>query len=985
MEVYRFCIIACLFLVIFSPSVTAVDTMFRADPQHTGIFDGRGVVNSNISVWRFVTGGVVSSSPAIADGSVFFGSDDGNLYAVDAATGEEKWHFLTGKGVASSPAIVQGVVYAGSYDNNLYAVDAVTGRERWRFKTASFVTSSPTVSDGIVYFGSDDDHLYAVNAATGTVKWAFATESDVSSTPAVSGGMVFVGSNDKNLYAINTATGMQQWEFRTRSYIQSSPAVGNGIVYVGSNDNNVYALDAMTGTEKWRFATGGAVTSSPAVSQGVVYVGSHDTNLYAVDAVSGRERWRFATGNIVSSSPAIADGVIYFGSLDGRLYAIDAVTGIVNWQFSTGRGIYSSPAVADGMVYVGSYDKNLYAVGGKSAAAILAAAAIPTAVSTLSGTQVPLTVITPVPPVNGVGDLPVLPDGIMLLAAVLLTGAGGFLLLQYRKSPEKNSENPPPVTTSGREPVSRPVTGQIPSSAPDAVPPVPGRDIETPSDTATPPSSVADPGRKRPAQVGDTGTPLHGQPVQIPVQDSRQQPDVDEAGAAATPEPLPPASDPFPARLLAIQTRAATLALFFPALAPLVTRSQDLYRENKKDEALKAAEEAESATESLAYCESELALWKEEGYECARLELLKAERAETIISAFRAFEQAVLETEKIQKDLEIIKRRHPSVIMQAGFPAAVSSLEHNLTQPDNVRTAGFQFRQLTHDIELFIQDQERRERHIRNGVSMVREKISDPTILTKTERVITALRSGDVPAAELLFRELAADQASLLHEREKSMRDNGVVIPADLSAFPEPESAEYAAHLLRIMTRLRNLDSLQELFTKATVMREMVKDKTLLLLYDQGRYEEFIKRCEEEAQSAKNKPLIFISAKSEDYEYAERVRTFLTDHGCRVFFSEKTLPETGNTEFGEEIDTALENSRHIIIVTSSREHVTSKWVKSEWRVFLDEKRAGRKTGNIITILAGSMRIEDLPIGLRNYETKFLNDPKTLEQILNYLN
>jgi outer membrane protein assembly factor BamB len=162
---YHFCVIGLFFIMVFTPSVTAADTMFRAGPLHTGIFDNSGIIPVNTSAWHFATESLVSSSPAVVNGIVFIGSDDKNLYAIDTGTGKEKWHFATGNGVSSSPAVVKGVVYVGSYDKNLYAIDALTGLERWRFTTGSSVSSSPTVSDGVVYIGSDDDYLHAIDVA----------------------------------------------------------------------------------------------------------------------------------------------------------------------------------------------------------------------------------------------------------------------------------------------------------------------------------------------------------------------------------------------------------------------------------------------------------------------------------------------------------------------------------------------------------------------------------------------------------------------------------------------------------------------------------------------------------------------------------------------------------------------------------------------------------------------------------------------------
>jgi hypothetical protein len=66
--------------------------------------------------------------------------------------------------VESSPAVANGIVYIGSNDKNLYAIDAATGKEKWRFATGDWVDSSPAVANGIVYVGSNDKNLYAVGA-----------------------------------------------------------------------------------------------------------------------------------------------------------------------------------------------------------------------------------------------------------------------------------------------------------------------------------------------------------------------------------------------------------------------------------------------------------------------------------------------------------------------------------------------------------------------------------------------------------------------------------------------------------------------------------------------------------------------------------------------------------------------------------------------------------------------------------------------------
>jgi outer membrane protein assembly factor BamB len=330
----------------------------------TGGGAGSGPANAGAPSlrWKFKTGGFVGSSPAIDKGGVFFGSQNQDVYSVDATTGTEKWHFETGKIVCSSPAVADGVVYVGSHDSNLYALNESSGKERWRAKTDAEVESSPTVHGNLVYVGSDDGKVYAFDRTSGFERWRFETGQPVFSSPTVVGRTLYVGSKDDNVYALDARTGRKLWRFTTGDEVWSSPAVSAGSVFVGSNDHNVYSLDAATGAERWRFTTGGTVSSSPAVADGVVYVGSFDHHVYALDARTGKQKWRFLTQDQVFSSPTVADGVVYIGSHDHNLYALDARTGKMRWRFETEKLVGSSPSVFGGVVYVGSDDGFLYAV-----------------------------------------------------------------------------------------------------------------------------------------------------------------------------------------------------------------------------------------------------------------------------------------------------------------------------------------------------------------------------------------------------------------------------------------------------------------------------------------------------------------------------------------------------------------------------------------------------------------------------------------------
>ncbi|GAA4548288.1 caspase, EACC1-associated type [Amycolatopsis samaneae] len=319
--------------------------------------------------WFFETGGEIYSSPAVDGGTVFVGSTDRGLYAVDLATGTLRWRYAAGGPITSSPAVEGGVVYVGCNDGNVHAVEAATGRKRWTFATEAVIHSSPVVAEGTVYVGSRDHHVYAIDAATGAQRWRFAGGDWFNSSPTVSpasgpdGGTVYIGCRDHNVYALNAATGARRWNYTTSLTVDCSAAVSGSMVCVGSDDQSLYALDARTGQWIWQFRAEGGIVSSPAREGDAVYVGSDDNSLYAVSASTGRPNWRYRTGNGIRSSPVVGGDTVYVGSRDRGLHAVDTTTGQARWTFPTRGPIDdSSPVLAAGYVLVGSLDHRLYAV-----------------------------------------------------------------------------------------------------------------------------------------------------------------------------------------------------------------------------------------------------------------------------------------------------------------------------------------------------------------------------------------------------------------------------------------------------------------------------------------------------------------------------------------------------------------------------------------------------------------------------------------------
>ena len=379
-------------LVIASPAVDNDLVLIGSGDANFYAIDKK----SGVQKWLFHARARIASSAAVSNGFVYFESYDGNLYALDVTSGLLKWKFSTkgerrfaAKNIhgalpeaetmpdpfdvyLSSPTVWKGQVYFGSGDGNVYALNAVTGALKWRFQTGDVVHASPAVAEGTVYVGSWDHYFYALDAQSGQEKWRFKTGTDakihnqegIQSSAAVSDGIVYFGCRDSHLYALDAKTGKERWSYGTgTAWVISSPAVRSGVVYAATSDSSTFfALDAKTGAKlfsldfnKWPFF------SSPAIIGNFAYIGSHNGKLIAVDLEKRKKAWDFDTdGAKRSAALSKPDGspnyeAVYAGNFYDDLVSANAE------MMKTGM-VLSSPVVADGEIFFGSTDGNIYAL-----------------------------------------------------------------------------------------------------------------------------------------------------------------------------------------------------------------------------------------------------------------------------------------------------------------------------------------------------------------------------------------------------------------------------------------------------------------------------------------------------------------------------------------------------------------------------------------------------------------------------------------------
>ena len=406
----------CLLVLSVIPADAAVGTanwtQFRFNRRHTGRNPNETVLNANNVIflgpsWQAQLGKLVDfSSPAVVDGVVYIGSDDGRLWAYPATGCGQSlcttplWTSVSLAQIIDSPTVAHGVVYVGSQtsadsnDGKLNAFDASGCASQvctplWQGDAGpeSILQSSPAVGDGSVFVGAFDGKLYAFDAngcgrPLCQPQWTGATGGTIESTPTVVGGVAYIGSDDGKLYAFDahgcgSAVCQPLWTGTIGSPVyESTPAVSKGRVFIGSAKTlasfDASGCGAATCAPLWTASAGiDFFGGSPAIAGGRVYIGLEDgLGVYAsagCGAPTCAPLWMdFGSGAqaAVLSSPTVANGVVYAGRNTGQVLAWGAgpcgasICSELWSGFTQDPIVSSSPTVVNGTLYIGSADAN---------------------------------------------------------------------------------------------------------------------------------------------------------------------------------------------------------------------------------------------------------------------------------------------------------------------------------------------------------------------------------------------------------------------------------------------------------------------------------------------------------------------------------------------------------------------------------------------------------------------------------------------------
>ncbi len=362
----------------------------------------------------------VRASPLAVGGALYVATDQGNVYALDAATGDLRWKQRVGSSVRMTPALVHGTLFVGTYGAlgppgavphgaTFQALDAQTGAVRWRRSLPGLVRSEPVIIDGVVYeglaggdpfSGCFDGRVIALDEKTGALlpmQWMTSPKhrngGGIWGPLSTDGSTIYVGTGNTcdaqgiaghgDSVVAMTRSLQTVWRASTKVSAGDDSDVGGGVAlvgpyaYVAGKNGYFYQLDRATGrilrrTDLAPFKRDAGSIATPTGDGSVLVIsGGVHSNPTAPSAPSciisafapdGSERYRFTSEYPVTGYAAFVAGVGFI-ALDRSLVAFDSGTGERLWSADLGDFSYASPIVVPSGVYAVTNAGDVHAFG----------------------------------------------------------------------------------------------------------------------------------------------------------------------------------------------------------------------------------------------------------------------------------------------------------------------------------------------------------------------------------------------------------------------------------------------------------------------------------------------------------------------------------------------------------------------------------------------------------------------------------------------
>jgi outer membrane protein assembly factor BamB len=329
------------------------------------------------------------SGVVVYDGTVYGMDAIGDVYAIDATTGQIRWKKKTtpeeesGDPLGGGVAFDNGTLYATTSFGEILSLNPKDGAILWRANVMSPIRSAPTVKDGRVFVVTINNETHAFDAKAGTPIWVHAGIVEQAAllgtaNPAVIDNVVIVAYSSGEICALQAENGHELWvELLTSAvridtvtsipHIRARPVIDRDQVIAISHGGRMTSIDLKTGIRQWQKEVGGIRT--PAVSGDWIFLLIGQGDVLCLQRSTGKVRWAAALPKLTQedkkpifwAGPVIAGTELVFSGTNGQVQFLSIADGKMTKTLTFEGETFLSPVIADKTLYILNDQAELYA------------------------------------------------------------------------------------------------------------------------------------------------------------------------------------------------------------------------------------------------------------------------------------------------------------------------------------------------------------------------------------------------------------------------------------------------------------------------------------------------------------------------------------------------------------------------------------------------------------------------------------------------
>lgn len=304
--------------------------MYRSDAAHSGATHSITPTQNITSAWKYAPSLPLNGQPVLFDNTIYAATSDGNIYAIEAHTGDEKWtEELSESGVDYSPAITNNRLLLSTV-SNVIAYD-LSGSFQWRIPLEG-TPIAPTIHNDAGYVATTEiGSLVRFNPKDGETLWTRTTDP-TEHVPSVDDSHIYTAELGGDVFARKVSDGTKSWHHILPEMPSTTAVLSNNRAYVGTYKGHLVAINTKTGERVWGQQVKSQTTLyAPVVSSDRVYTVDRHGTVYAFSH-SGDLQWTYNTGghtasNVVDLSPTRSKNTLFTLSPDNIIHVFDISSG----------------------------------------------------------------------------------------------------------------------------------------------------------------------------------------------------------------------------------------------------------------------------------------------------------------------------------------------------------------------------------------------------------------------------------------------------------------------------------------------------------------------------------------------------------------------------------------------------------------------------------------------------------------------------------